>query len=71
MGCLVTGGGTGGHIYPAVAVAKEVRRILPRASVLYVGTGTGMESSLVPKEGLDFEAIRSSGIVGKSPLMAR
>lgn len=70
MRCLVTGGGTGGHIYPAVAVAKEVREILPRASVLYVGTGTGMESSLVPKEGLDFEAIRSSGIVGKSPLMA-
>ncbi len=66
MRCLVTGGGTGGHIYPAVAVAKEVQEILPRAGVLYVGTKTGMESSLVPKEGLNFETVRSSGIVGKS-----
>ncbi|MGI6660572.1 MAG: undecaprenyldiphospho-muramoylpentapeptide beta-N-acetylglucosaminyltransferase [Bacillota bacterium] len=62
----MTGGGTGGHIYPAVAVAEALVRLLPRSRVLYVGTARGMESVLVPKEGLDFEAIRSSGIRGKS-----
>ncbi|HHY11025.1 MAG TPA: undecaprenyldiphospho-muramoylpentapeptide beta-N-acetylglucosaminyltransferase [Firmicutes bacterium] len=66
MRCLVTGGGTGGHIYPAIAVAEALAELLPRSKVLYVGTAEGMESALVPKEGLDFEAIRSSGIRGKS-----
>lgn len=66
MRCLLTGGGTGGHIYPAIAVAEALVQLLPRSKVLYVGTAQGMESVLVPKEGFDFEAIRSSGIRGKS-----
>ena len=66
MRCLVTGGGTGGHIYPAVAVAEALVRLVPRSRVLYVGTAQGMERELVPKEGLNFETIRSSGIRGKS-----
>lgn len=66
MRLIVTGGGTGGHIYPAVAVAKEMSHMLPRASVLYVGTESGMESKLVPKEGLPFRSVRSSGVMGKS-----
>ncbi|HHY75207.1 MAG TPA: undecaprenyldiphospho-muramoylpentapeptide beta-N-acetylglucosaminyltransferase [Firmicutes bacterium] len=70
MRLVVTGGGTGGHIYPAVAVAKEMVHLLPRASVLYVGTEVGMESRLVPKEGLPFKAVRSSGVMGKSPSQA-
>lgn len=70
MRCIVTGGGTGGHIYPAIAVGKSIRKIVPTSCVLYIGTGSGMESSLVPREGLRFEAIRSSGIVGKSPIVA-
>ncbi|MGB4433234.1 MAG: undecaprenyldiphospho-muramoylpentapeptide beta-N-acetylglucosaminyltransferase [Bacillota bacterium] len=68
--CVVTGGGTGGHIYPAIAVAKSIQKIMPSASILYIGTESGMESSLVPKEGLDFMTVRSSGIVGKSPIVA-
>lgn len=66
MRLIVTGGGTGGHIYPAVAVAKEMTLLLPRASVLYVGTESGMESKIVPKEGLAFRPVRSSGVMGKS-----
>ncbi len=66
MRLIVTGGGTGGHIYPAVAVAKEMSVLLPRASVLYVGTESGMESKLVPKEGFPFRPVRSSGVMGKS-----
>ncbi|HHX27772.1 MAG: undecaprenyldiphospho-muramoylpentapeptide beta-N-acetylglucosaminyltransferase [Bacillota bacterium] len=70
MRLVVTGGGTGGHIYPAVAVAKEMSRLLPRTSVLYVGTGTGMESKIVPREGLAFKSVRSSGVMGKSAVVA-
>ncbi len=66
MRCLLTGGGTGGHIYPAIAVAEALVKLLPRTKVLYVGTAQGMESSLVPREGLEFKAVRSSGIRGKS-----
>ncbi len=68
MRCLVTGGGTGGHIYPAIAVAHALVELLPRTKVLYVGTPRGMESTFAPKHGLDFKPVRSLGIRGKSPL---
>ncbi|HHW17694.1 MAG TPA: undecaprenyldiphospho-muramoylpentapeptide beta-N-acetylglucosaminyltransferase [Firmicutes bacterium] len=70
MRLLVSGGGTGGHIYPAVAVAKKVKELLPKASILYVGTAAGMESNIVPRENLDFASIRSSGMRGKSLIVA-
>lgn len=70
MRLIVTGGGTGGHIYPAIEVAKEMQRLLPQSKVLFVGTGEGMESSLAPREGLQFEAVRSAGVMGKSPVAA-
>ena len=70
MRLVVTGGGTGGHIYPAVAVAKEMIRLLPNTKVLYMGTEAGMESSIAPREGFRFSAVRSSGVMGKSPAVA-
>lgn len=66
MRLIVAGGGTGGHIYPAVAVAKAMKKLLPSSNVLFLGCANGMEARIVPAEGLDFETIRSSGIVGKS-----
>ncbi len=62
---LVTGGGTGGHIYPALAVVRAVERLVPGTEVLYLGTPDGLEAGIVPKEGLPFEAIPSRGMVGK------
>lgn len=70
MRLVVTGGGTGGHIYPALAIAKEMMALLPQAKVLYIGTKAGMESTIVPREGLDFETVRSSGVMGKSAPVA-
>lgn len=70
MRLVVTGGGTGGHIYPAVDVAREMGEMVPSARVLYVGTREGMESGIVPREGIDFQCVRSSGVAGKSPLVA-
>ncbi|MBX6376929.1 MAG: undecaprenyldiphospho-muramoylpentapeptide beta-N-acetylglucosaminyltransferase [Clostridia bacterium] len=67
MRLLVTGGGTGGHIYPAIAVAQRVRQRHPSASVLYVGTPDGMEARLAVQAGLPFAAVEAGGLVGKRP----
>ncbi|MBW4828905.1 MAG: undecaprenyldiphospho-muramoylpentapeptide beta-N-acetylglucosaminyltransferase [Clostridiaceae bacterium] len=65
MKFLITGGGTGGHIYPALAIANEIRDRYKDADILYVGTKKGMESELVPKEGFNFKTIRVKGFPRK------
>lgn len=57
MRVLITGGGTGGHINPALAIAQKVRLESPLNEVLYVGTKNGLESELVPKAGFDFKYV--------------
>jgi UDP-N-acetylglucosamine--N-acetylmuramyl-(pentapeptide) pyrophosphoryl-undecaprenol N-acetylglucosamine transferase len=63
---LIAGGGTGGHVFPALAVAREWLRREPQAarSVVIVGTERGMEASLVPQAGLPLETIRAAGWKG-------
>lgn len=66
-GCLlIAGGGTGGHVFPALAVAGEWLRREPQGvrSVVIVGTERGMEAMLVPRAGLPFETIRVAGLKG-------
>ena len=65
MKYLIAGGGTGGHIYPALAIAAEINRRHGEAQVLYVGTKHGLESTLVPREGLNFKTIRVRGMPRK------
>lgn len=65
MKYLITGGGTGGHIYPALAIANEIRDRYRDAEILYVGTNKGLESELVPREGFDFKTIRVKGLPRK------
>ncbi len=60
---LITGGGTGGHVFPALAVAREWLRRGER-SVVFVGTERGMESRLVPQAGIPLETIRVAGLKG-------
>jgi len=65
---LVTGGGTGGHVYPALAVAREILESEPSSRVLYVGARRGLEADVVPgEEGIDFMTVPAAGLVGKSP----
>ena len=67
MRFLITGGGTGGHIYPALTIAKALKAARPEAELLYVGSREGLEADLVPREGVPFEAITVAGIMRKSP----
>jgi UDP-N-acetylglucosamine--N-acetylmuramyl-(pentapeptide) pyrophosphoryl-undecaprenol N-acetylglucosamine transferase len=63
---LIAGGGTGGHLYPGIAVAREVLVRAPDAQVAFVGTAAGLESRVVPREGFPLDVIRSAGLKGKS-----
>ncbi len=64
----ITGGGTGGHIYPALAIADEAARRLGPVEVLFIGARGGMEERLVPQHGLRFVGLPVSGLVRKRPL---
>jgi len=69
MKVIIAGGGTGGHIFPGIAIADEILRRDESAEITFVGTEHGIESSIVPQEGYSIRFLRAEGIVGKS--MAR
>ncbi len=61
MRVLFAGGGTAGHVNPAVAVANYIKEQEPESEFLFIGTRDGMESTLVPKQGYDIEYIKIHG----------
>jgi len=63
---IVAGGGTGGHLYPGIAVARVMVRRDPALRVSFVGTARGIEHRVVPQEGFELDLIRSAGLKGKS-----
>lgn len=65
MKVIVSGGGTGGHIYPALAIAERIREEIPRARVLYVGGEQGLEADIVGKTDIPFTAIKAKGLPRK------
>ena len=65
MNIIVSGGGTGGHIYPAISLIEELKKRDKDNKILYVGTEKGLESSIVPKLGIDFKTIHVRGIPRK------
>src|SRR5438874_5073327 len=60
MRMLIAGGGTGGHLFPGLALAEEVKTRHPRNEVLFVGTARGLETRIVPKNGFRLELIEVS-----------
>jgi UDP-N-acetylglucosamine--N-acetylmuramyl-(pentapeptide) pyrophosphoryl-undecaprenol N-acetylglucosamine transferase len=75
MKVLIAAGGTGGHIYPGIAVAKEILRRNAASEVLFVGTARGLETKIVPDNNFQLSLINSAGlksvgIVGKVKGMA-
>jgi len=61
---LIAGGGTGGHLFPGIALAEEVATRHPKNDVIFVGTNRGLEARVVPASGFRFEAIPSRGLKG-------
>ncbi len=65
MRLLLAGGGTGGHLFPAVALAQLLLKQEPQAAVQFVGTQKGLEAQLLPKLGLPLTCVDMVGVVGR------
>ena len=64
MTIVIAAGGTGGHLYPAVALAREFLRRDSRNKVLFVGTARGLESKVLTHEGFDLAFYLKGGVCG-------
>jgi UDP-N-acetylglucosamine--N-acetylmuramyl-(pentapeptide) pyrophosphoryl-undecaprenol N-acetylglucosamine transferase len=63
MRVVIVGGGTGGHLYPGIAVAQELKQWDPRARIMFIGARGGLEREIVTREGYRHFEITSSGLV--------
>jgi UDP-N-acetylglucosamine--N-acetylmuramyl-(pentapeptide) pyrophosphoryl-undecaprenol N-acetylglucosamine transferase len=63
---VIAGGGTGGHLYPGIAVARELLARRADSVITFAGTARGIEGRVVPREGFALDLIRSGGLKGKS-----
>jgi UDP-N-acetylglucosamine--N-acetylmuramyl-(pentapeptide) pyrophosphoryl-undecaprenol N-acetylglucosamine transferase len=61
MRLVFAGGGTGGHLYPGIAIAEEIRRRCPEASIVFIGNGKTLEARIVPERGFRFLPISVAG----------
>jgi UDP-N-acetylglucosamine--N-acetylmuramyl-(pentapeptide) pyrophosphoryl-undecaprenol N-acetylglucosamine transferase len=66
MRVAIAGGGTGGHLFPGIAVAEEFRQRREDVEVIFIGTEKGLESRIIPREGYPIKLLRSEGVLGKS-----
>jgi UDP-N-acetylglucosamine--N-acetylmuramyl-(pentapeptide) pyrophosphoryl-undecaprenol N-acetylglucosamine transferase len=64
MKVIIAGGGTGGHLFPGIAVAREIERRMPGSKILFVGAEQGIETRIVPKEGFELRTLPVGGIKG-------
>ena len=65
MKVVITGGGTGGHIYPAVAIIEELKKRDENIEILYIGSKNSMESELIPSLNIDYKSIEVMGLPRK------
>ena len=66
LSVVIAGGGTGGHLYPGIAVARELQRRAPGSVVTFAGTARGIEARVIPREGFGLDLLRSAGLKGTS-----
>jgi len=62
MRAIVSAGGTGGHIFPALAVINKIKKMEPNSEILYIGTTDRMESEIIPKKGIEYIGIEMKGL---------
>ena len=65
---VIAGGGTGGHLYPGIALAKALKRQDMDIEIAFVGTQKGLEAKVLPREGFELKTILSAGLLGKKRL---
>ncbi len=63
---VIAGGGTGGHLFPGLAVARALRTRMPDAHITFAGTAAGIEARVIPSAGFELDTIRSAGLKGKT-----
>lgn len=68
---MICGGGTAGHIYPAISIIEQLTHEYNNLDIFYIGTKKGMESKLTARLGLNFFTIRSSGLLQKAGLLKK
>ena len=68
MRAIISAGGTGGHIYPAIAIINKIKEEEPNSEILYIGTSDRMEKDLIPELGIRYEEITVSGLKRKITL---
>ena len=68
MRVVISAGGTGGHIYPAIAIINKIKEEEPQSEILYIGTTNRMEKDLIPELGIKYEEIEVSGLKRKLTL---
>ena len=67
MRVIVSAGGTGGHIYPALAIISKIKEMDRNCDILYIGTTDRMESTIIPNEGIEYIGIEMMGLNRKNP----
>jgi UDP-N-acetylglucosamine--N-acetylmuramyl-(pentapeptide) pyrophosphoryl-undecaprenol N-acetylglucosamine transferase len=70
MRVFIAGGGTGGHLFPGLAIADEFRRRNEKTEVIFIGTEYGIEARVIPREGYPIRYLRAQGLVGV-PIMKK
>jgi len=66
MKAIIVAGGTGGHIYPAIAIINKIKEKEPKSKILYIGTSDRMEKDIIPKLGIPFVGIEMTGLNRKN-----
>ncbi len=66
MRVIIAGGGTGGHLFPGLAIAEELKKRNEMTEIIFVGTEHGIEAKVVPKEGYPIRFLRAEGMIGVS-----
>ena len=67
MKIVVTAGGTGGHIFPAISIIKKLKELYKDVEILYIGTTDRMEANIIPNLGIDYVGIKMIGLNRKNP----
>ena len=66
MKVIVVAGGTGGHIYPAIAIIRKIQEMEKDSEFLYIGTNDRMEKDIIPQLGIKFVGLEMSGLNRKN-----